>query len=145
MFALDYPDDKNQLDEVCNEHPLPFPLYIVVSGKGENETISRNVHFKLYRCYYAPCTTPPPTTEAPTPEPRVLPSDTFLWSNPEAWRSVPSGWGGNYGNGLYGLPMDGDNVMIVPGKRVIRLLNLKTHTPPVEDLPQVFCRGSVIF
>lgn len=100
-----------------------------MSNKGENKTINRNVYFKLYRCYYAPCTTLPPTTEAPTPEPRVLPSNTFLWSDPEAWSKVPSGWGGNYGNGLYGLPKDGDNVMIVPGKRIIQLFNSKSSHP----------------
>ena len=34
----------------------------------------------------------------------------------ESWKYVEPGWGGNKGNGTYGLPVDGDGVMILPGE-----------------------------
>ena len=95
---------------------------IIVSGKGIfNESIEYGpvhlpIKFSIYRCYFGPCEDeikPPPP---PTPEPKNKKASIFYWSDPEAWRMAPPGWGGNYGDGTYGLPKDDDNVWILPGK-----------------------------
>ena len=43
------------------------------------------------------------------------PDTAVFWSVPASWSVAPEGFGGNYGNGLFGLPQEGDDVMIPQG------------------------------
>ena len=52
----------------------------------------------------------------PEPPPDGRPANVSLWSDVESWKYAEPGWGGNKGNGTYGLPEDGDDVMILPGE-----------------------------
>lgn len=65
------------------------------------------VDLDVYRCYFDDCI--PPVPEAP---PTGRPEDVLYWSNPEAWANVTEGWGGHGG----GVPQDGDDVQILPGR-----------------------------
>ena len=50
------------------------------------------------------------------PPPENRPAHAVMWSNVSAWNGTEAGYGGNYGNGSFGLPLDGDNVMIKSGE-----------------------------
>ena len=53
------------------------------------------------------------------------PDDTILWSNPESWKDMDEGFGGNKGNGSYGLPVAEDIVKIPKGENWENIINLK--------------------
>ncbi|KAI8520672.1 Fibrocystin-L [Branchiostoma belcheri] len=90
----------------------------ILSGKDSADpAVTRPVQLRVYRCYYAQCIPPPdPNTLPPA---RERPEEFDLWSDPESWQGTEEGWGGNYGNGAYGLPQDGDDVKIPGGKWMV--------------------------
>ncbi|XP_077992871.1 fibrocystin-L-like [Glandiceps talaboti] len=100
--------DDNSNGEYYFDNATKYMTYLV-SGKGESDPVSRNVHLEVYRCYYNNCIKP-----VPPPPPSGRPDDAVMWSEAASWEGVESGWGGNYGNGVYGPPLDGDNVQILP-------------------------------
>ncbi|KAL5019598.1 hypothetical protein ScPMuIL_002490 [Solemya velum] len=70
----------------------------------------RDFNFNAHRCFFRDCIVPPdPTSIPPSP---LRPVDYYRWSETDTWANMPDGWGGNKGNGVYGLPVDGDNVII---------------------------------
>ncbi|XP_071946022.1 fibrocystin-L-like [Antedon mediterranea] len=97
-------------------------LYYLVSGKDRHSTEGDTlpINLQVYRCYYLDCIPPVPE---PVLEP--VPAEgspdnvsVLLWSTAEAWEGVEDGWGGN-DNGSFVLPIDGDDVMILPEKWVV--------------------------
>ena len=42
----------------------------------------------------------------------------MVWSNPDAWDFADEGYGGNKGNGNYGLPEAEDDILIPSGKLI---------------------------
>lgn len=70
-----------------------------------------------FKCYYTGCVPPPdPDTIPPT---CTRPSNATKWSDLATWQTAETGWGGNLGNGLYGLPKQGDKVKIPKGKLIL--------------------------
>lgn len=66
-----------------------------------------------FKCYYTGCVPPPdPDTIPPT---CTRSSNATKWSDLASWQTAEAGWGGNLGNGLYGLPKQGDKVKIPKG------------------------------
>ncbi|XP_072018328.1 fibrocystin-L-like [Amphiura filiformis] len=96
-------------------------LSYLVSGKGLYNHTDLEISFSMYHCYFASCgiKAPPPPTKKPTDAPIQEHKIAILhWSNRQTWKDAPAGWGGNYGKRMYGLPKDGDNVMIQAGNHV---------------------------
>ncbi|XP_061189118.1 fibrocystin-L-like [Saccostrea echinata] len=74
-------------------------------------------HMTAYKCYYTNCEPPPdPDTIPPT---CTRPSNATKWSDVASWQTAEAGWGGNLGNGQYGLPKQGDKVKIPKGHWII--------------------------
>ncbi|XP_064639845.1 fibrocystin-L-like [Lineus longissimus] len=114
----------------------------------EPSYVDRDVNFRIYQCYHPECIPPtlPPTTQGPTPDPDATepstvpptvppavdgrPAYATKWSEMATWDGMPSGWGGNYGNGLYGLPLEGDDVKIKADQWVV----VDTDIPPLNKL-----------
>ena len=101
---------------------------VVVSGKAMTKRAAdpalirdTSIKMKVYRCFYDDCIAPvDPATQPPTGE---RPADALYWSDKETWSTSEDGWGGNYGNGDYGLPKTpGVNVKIQKG------MDTHTHT-----------------
>ena len=84
---------------------------LLVSGKGNSKDRNYNIDLDIYRCYYEDCLPP-----VPEPPPNGRPENVSMWSDIESWKYTEPGWGGDKGNGTYGLPVDGDDVMILPGE-----------------------------
>ncbi|XP_068250285.1 fibrocystin-L-like [Palaemon carinicauda] len=93
----------------------------------------RNIDFQVYRCYFENCI---PPTLAPIPTGR--PDVTFRWSDTESWKEVPVGSGGHPTEDTYGLPVEGDEIIIPPGMWMI----VDTVTPP---LARVYVYGTIEF
>ncbi|KAJ8026005.1 Fibrocystin-L [Holothuria leucospilota] len=85
-------------------------LTYIVTGNGESSPTNKFVDLDVYRCYYKDCIPP-----RPEPPPAGRPAEFRLWSDVESWADAPDNWGGNKGDGNYGLPQDGDNVQITTG------------------------------
>ncbi|ROT65416.1 putative fibrocystin-L [Penaeus vannamei] len=94
---------------------------------------TRNINFETYRCEYEGCI--PPT---PPPVPTGRPDVTFLWSDVETWKEVPVGSGGHPTEEEYGLPVEGDEIIIPPGVWII----VDTDTP---SLGRVYVYGGLEF
>ncbi|XP_063605340.1 fibrocystin-L-like [Penaeus indicus] len=94
---------------------------------------TRNIDFKTYRCEYAGCVAP-----TPPPVPTGRPDVTFLWSDVETWKEVPVGSGGHPTEEEYGLPVEGDEIIIPPGMWII----VDTDTP---SLGRVYVYGGLEF
>ncbi|CAH1226877.1 PKHD1L1 [Branchiostoma lanceolatum] len=108
--------DSNNGDWYFDTNNKRF-TYIMSGKDATNSPATRTVQLKVFRCYYAQCIPPPdPNTLPPA---RERPEDFDVWSNPESWKDTEEGWGGNYGNGAYGLPQDGDDVKIPGGQWMV--------------------------
>ncbi|XP_078617867.1 fibrocystin-L-like isoform X2 [Branchiostoma floridae x Branchiostoma japonicum] len=109
-------DDNGNGDWYFDTNTRKF-TYILSGKDSEDNAVTRPVQLRVFRCYYAQCIPPPdPNTLPPA---RERPEDFDLWSNPESWQGTEEGWGGNYGNGAYGLPQDGDDVKIPGGQWMV--------------------------
>jgi hypothetical protein len=76
----------------------------------------RDSYVTAYKCYYTDCIPPPdPDTIPPT---CTRPSNATKWSDVASWQSAEAGWGGNLGNGAFGLPKQGDKVKIPKGQYI---------------------------
>lgn len=74
----------------------------------------RDCSVTAFKCYYTDCVPPPdPDTIPPT---CTRPSNATKWSDVATWQTAAPGWGGNLGNGQYGLPQQGDKVKIPKGQ-----------------------------
>ncbi|XP_070541075.1 fibrocystin-L-like [Ptychodera flava] len=100
--------DDNENGEYYFDNATRHLTYLI-SGKGVSSPTDRGVHLEVFRCYYKDCIKP-----VPPPPPAGRPDDAVKWSDDASWAGVESGWGGNYGNGVYGPPRDGDDVQILP-------------------------------
>ena len=74
-------------------------------------TLDRSIDLYVYRCYYADCIEPLDPGSLPPPANR--PDDAVYWSDPDAWSFAEEGYGGNNGDGTYGLPAD-DTIIKIP-------------------------------
>ncbi|KAJ8026384.1 Fibrocystin-L [Holothuria leucospilota] len=85
-------------------------LTYIVTGNGNQRLGNYFIELQVYRCYYKNCITP-------KPKPQEEDTVTALrrWSEAKSWKDAPANWGGNKGNGKFGLPENGDNVQILPG------------------------------
>ena len=99
---------------------------ISVSGKGLSSDSNLYIDLNVYRCYYVDCIPPAPTTIPPPPDlpgagnfSSGRPDNVLYWSDIATWKNLPAGWGSNTGDGSYSgaLPQDGEDVMILTGKR----------------------------
>ncbi|KAK7084669.1 Fibrocystin-L [Halocaridina rubra] len=93
----------------------------------------REINFRVYRCYFTDCIQP-----TPPPVPTGRPDVTFRWSDVETWKEVPVGSGGHPTDSVYGLPVDGDEIIIPQGMWLI----VDTATP---KLGRVYVYGAIEF
>ncbi|XP_048777455.2 fibrocystin-L-like isoform X3 [Ostrea edulis] len=109
-------------------HDSEMELCYLVSGKTSRRkkrgsgampvyAEDRDCSVTAFKCYYTDCVPPPdPDTIPPT---CTRPSNATKWSDVATWQTAAPGWGGNLGNGQYGLPQQGDKVKIPKGYWVI--------------------------
>ena len=76
----------------------------------------RNVDFEVYQCYWANCFVPYTPSEGAVVE--ATPDNAIFWDLASSWEDTEEGWGGNYGGGEYGPPLEGDDVKIPEGTDV---------------------------
>ena len=67
----------------------------------------------LFMSFPKNCLAPMDASSIPPSNKR--PADFVYWSNISAWKDTEAGFGGNYGDGTYGPPRDGDDVKIPTG------------------------------
>ncbi|XP_076030840.1 fibrocystin-L-like [Oratosquilla oratoria] len=104
---------------------------VLFEGRRTGDT--RDINFEVYRCQFDGCV--PPT---PPSIPLERPDQTFQWSDTETWKEVPVGSGGHPDEDTYGLPVEGDDIIIPPGMWLV----VDTETPP---LGKVFVYGGLEF
>ena len=74
----------------------------------------RPIDLDVHTCFYANCVVPSGATSAVETGPR--PADFIRWGDAESWKEAEEGFGGNYGNGEYGVPREDDDVRIRAGE-----------------------------
>ncbi|KAF6037342.1 PKHD1L1 [Bugula neritina] len=101
-----------------------------VEKRSDDYGKSRSINFRVYTCYFNDCIPPPDPNTVPPPKTR--PDDAIFWKDLCAlhlttefdmhfvfiklWcqfvEKAEVGWGGNNGDGTFGLPVDGTDVKI---------------------------------
>lgn len=91
-------------------------LSYLISDKPNENNIpvqERHIYLRAQNCLYKDCKSPDDTNSKPSATER--PANAIFWSDLKSWQNIPSGYGGNNGDGTFGLPKENTKVLIPEG------------------------------